>query len=110
MLLWGIQPSSEFPSASIHLRQFISVAIGALGSKAAPPQGTAKIDTTSGAELQTWMPAEYDFCGEPIFAPSTAGESIEEDDGYIITILYNDKDSVSEMVILSANDLCLYVY
>ena len=45
--------------------------VGALG--AAPPQGTAKIETTSG-ELQTWMPAEYDFCGEPIFSSST-GES-----------------------------------
>jgi all-trans-8'-apo-beta-carotenal 15,15'-oxygenase len=35
------------------------------------------------------------------------GESSGEDDGYIITVLYNGKAKESEMVILSARDLSL---
>ena len=93
------------PSVSAHRHRYCYSAIGALGTDTAPPQGIAKLDTTSG-ELRTWMPAEYEFCGEPMFAPST-GESIGEDDGYVLTVLYNGKANMSELVILAATDLSI---
>lgn len=94
------------PTVSAQRHQFIYLAIGALDSETAPPQGIAKLDTISG-EVKTWMPAEYEFCGEPMFAPSTNEGASGEDDGYIITIMYNGSAQESEMVVLSAKDLSL---
>jgi all-trans-8'-apo-beta-carotenal 15,15'-oxygenase len=94
------------PTVSAQRHQFIYTAIGALGSETAPPQGIAKLDTKSG-EVKTWMPAESEFCGEPMFAPSTNEGASGEDDGYIITIMYNGSAQESEMVVLSAKDLSL---
>lgn len=93
------------PSLSAQKHQFVYTAVGALGGDTAPPQGIAKLDTTSG-DVKTWMPEEFEFCGEPMYAPSTNSDA-REDGGYIVTILYNGKAKESEMVILSAQDLSL---
>jgi all-trans-8'-apo-beta-carotenal 15,15'-oxygenase len=72
-----------------------------LGTEVAPPQGIAKFDLEQ-KETQVWMPKEYEFCGEPMFA-ARKNASPEEDDGYILSVLYNGKSEESEMVILCAN-------
>jgi all-trans-8'-apo-beta-carotenal 15,15'-oxygenase len=92
------------PAYSAKRHCYLYMAVGALGATVAPPQGIAKLDCTSG-QLVMWMPAEYEFCGEPMFAPSI--QATAEDDGYLITILYNGKSQESEMIILSAKDLSL---
>lgn len=94
------------PAVSGKRNQFLYTAIGALGSQTAPPQGIAKLTLASG-DVQTWMPEAHEFCGEPMFAPSTNEGAAGEDDGYIITILYDGKAKESQMIILSAKDLSL---
>ena len=51
------------------------------------------------------------YVGEPVFVPREAGtgdetaSSGEEDDGYVLTIVYNREDKTSTLVILSASDI-----
>jgi len=96
------------PAGSCQKHQYIYVAVGAMGKEVAPPQGIGKFDTRTGEMIHTWMPESYEFCGEPMFAPSTDEDAgLEEDDGYILTVLYNGKMRESELIILSAKDLSL---
>jgi len=94
------------PAGSCQQHQFIYVAVGAMGKEVAPPQGIGKFDTRTG-DMLTWMPESYEFCGEPMFAPSTNDDATAEDDGYILTVLYNGKICESELIVLSAKDLSL---
>jgi carotenoid cleavage dioxygenase-like enzyme len=89
------------PSVSAQNHRYIYAAVGGLGTEVAPPQGIAKFDLEQ-KETQVWMPKEYEFCGEPMFA-ARKNASPGEDDGYILSVLYNGKTEESEMVILCAN-------
>ena len=91
------------PSVSAQNHRYIYAAVGGLGTEVAPPQGIAKFDIEK-KETQVWMPKEYEFCGEPIFA-ARKNASPDEDDGYILSVLYNGKSQESEMIILRANDI-----
>jgi len=93
---------------SCQQHQFIYLSIGALGNQVAPPQGIAKFDTTTG-KMISWMPESFEFCGEPMFVPSTKDGVTAEDEGYIMSVLYNGKLCESELIILSAKDLSLQV-
>jgi all-trans-8'-apo-beta-carotenal 15,15'-oxygenase len=57
--------------------------------------------------MASWIPESYEFCSEPIFAPSTNPELKEEDDGYLLSTLWNGKTVESELIILSAKDMSL---
>lgn len=82
--------------------KYIYAAVGAQGHERAPPQGIAKIDLETKAS-QTWYPKEYEFCGEPMFASKKSDNpTIAEDFGYIISVLFNGKDKMSEIVVLDA--------
>jgi all-trans-8'-apo-beta-carotenal 15,15'-oxygenase len=72
-----------------------------LGADVAPPQGIAKLDIDT-RQTEVWIPKEYEFCGEPMFA-SRENASPEEDDGYILSVLYNGKSKESELIILRAD-------
>jgi all-trans-8'-apo-beta-carotenal 15,15'-oxygenase len=90
------------PKFNSKKHQFVYAAIGAHGHEVAPPQGIAKINVDTKA-IQTWFPKEYEFCGEPMFA-SKKSESVDtiEDNGYIISVLFNGKEKLSEIIILDA--------
>ena len=93
------------PAVSAQKHRFVYAAIGGMGSDVAPPQGIAKFDCET-KETTTWMPQEYEFCGEPMFASKKgASDSIAEDDGYILSVLYNGKSQESEMIILDAKNI-----
>jgi len=94
------------PASSCQQHQFIYLSIGAMSNQVAPPQGIAKLDTNTG-KMITWIPKPFEFCGEPMFAPSTKEGAKAEDDGYIISVLFNGKVCESELVVLSAKDLSL---
>lgn len=82
-----------------------------------PPQGIIKIDCILKKVAGVWMPAPMEFCGEPMYAPRTAVKGSHEkkspdtvsneleDDGYILSILYNGKTMKSEVVVLNAKDI-----
>lgn len=91
------------PAVSAQKHRYVYAAVGSMGAEAAPPQGIAKFDTET-QETQSWMPQPYEFCGEPMFA-AKQGSSGAEDDGYILSVLYNGQTKESEMIILQANNI-----
>jgi all-trans-8'-apo-beta-carotenal 15,15'-oxygenase len=96
------------PSVSGQAYQYAYAAVGAMGNENAPPQGIGKINVVS-KTLEAWYPEEYEFCGEPMFAPKKSSESStsspNEDDGYIISVLLNGKEKKSEIIILDATNI-----
>ena len=90
------------PAVSGQKHQYIYAAVGGRGSEVAPPQGIAKFDVDAGIK-EVWMPEGCEFCGEPMFAPKRSRNG--EDEGYIISVLYNGKTDESEMVVLDAQNV-----
>jgi all-trans-8'-apo-beta-carotenal 15,15'-oxygenase len=92
-------------SFSTRQHKYIYMNIGGTGTKAAPPQGIAKVDCESGQRTQLWMPESYEFCGEPMYAPRQNSSNPEEDSGYILSVLFNGKKGESEIVLLEASNV-----
>jgi carotenoid cleavage dioxygenase-like enzyme len=90
-------------AVSSQKHRYIYVNIGSLGSQVAPPQGIARIDCTTG-KVERWLPKNCEFCGEPMFAIRT-GKQAQEDDGYILSVLYCGIRNESEILIFLANDI-----
>lgn len=70
----------------------------------APLQAIVKIDLATGEKL-LWSAAPQGFTGEPIFVPRPSGE--EEDDGWVLGLVYDAEYHRSDVVILNAKDLTL---
>ena len=68
----------------------------------APLQGILKYDWEKQDHI-VWSEAPHGFVSEPIFVPKPA--STEEDDGWILTLVYNGKKHCSELVILEGKTL-----
>ncbi|HEY9698188.1 MAG TPA: carotenoid oxygenase family protein [Trichocoleus sp.] len=68
----------------------------------APLQAILKADLTTG-DRQLWSAAPTGFVGEPIFVPRPNGDS--EDDGWLLTLVFDAKRDRSQIVILDAKDL-----
>eukprot|EP00562_Extubocellulus_spinifer_P031877 CAMPEP_0178711932 /NCGR_PEP_ID=MMETSP0699-20121125/18611_1 /TAXON_ID=265572 /ORGANISM="Extubocellulus spinifer, Strain CCMP396" /LENGTH=656 /DNA_ID=CAMNT_0020360647 /DNA_START=192 /DNA_END=2162 /DNA_ORIENTATION=- len=87
------------PAVSGKKHRYVYAAVGGRGSDVAPPQGIAKFNIDAGIK-EVWMPEGYEFCGEPMFAPKKTGNG--EDEGYILSVLYNGRTNESEIVVLDA--------
>ena len=68
----------------------------------APLQAILKIDPESG-EQQVWSAAPRGFVGEPVFVPRP--NATAEDDGWVLTIVYDAQCDRSDVVILDASNL-----
>lgn len=68
----------------------------------APLQGITKIDLSTGDRLISSF-APKGFVGEPIFI--TKPDATQEDDGWLITVVYNAQRHASDLVILDATNL-----
>lgn len=96
----------EFPS--IHPekvgRPYRYLYMGAADGEAgnAPLQAILKIDLES-QERQLWSAAPRGYVSEPVFVERPGGES--EDDGWLLTVVYNSTHHRSDVVILDARDL-----
>jgi all-trans-8'-apo-beta-carotenal 15,15'-oxygenase len=96
----------EFPS--IHKERvgrayrylYIGAAHGDTGN--APLQAILKIDLESGLR-QLWSAAPRGFIGEPIFVERP--NATDEDDGWVLTLVYDAVHHRSDVVILDARDL-----
>jgi len=96
---------SSNPAVSGQKYQYTYAAVGASGLVNSPPQGIAKINVDTKA-IEAWYPEEYEFCGEPMFAPKKSdNQNGIEDDGYIISVLLNGKEKKSELIILDAANI-----
>eukprot|EP01035_Chromulina_nebulosa_P019314 gene19314-25177_t len=69
-----------------------------------PLKGLLKVDIETRTD-QAWFGEIYEFLGEPLFIKKKNQEQADEDDGYIISILLNTKDMISEFVIFDAKDI-----
>lgn len=68
----------------------------------APLQAILKLDVTTGEE-QLWSAAPQGFVSEPIFVPRP--NATQEDDGWVLTLVYNAGYHQSDVVILDGRDL-----
>jgi all-trans-8'-apo-beta-carotenal 15,15'-oxygenase len=68
----------------------------------APLQAILKLDLNSGSK-QLWSAAPKGFVSEPIFVPRA--EAVKEDDGWLLTLVYDSAYHRSDLVILEAADL-----
>lgn len=80
--------------------RFVFGAIAHSDSGAGPMAGVAKVDTDSG-EVEAWLPGPTEFGGEPLFVPRDAGSG-EEDDGFLITVVFDGAAKSSYVAILDA--------
>lgn len=96
----------EFPSlhpdrtARPYRYAYIGAAHNPTGN--APLQAILKIDLTTG-ERQLWSAAPTGFVGEPVFVPRP--NSLSEDDGWLLTLVFDAKRERSQIVILDAQNL-----
>lgn len=79
---------------------FLGAAHNATGN--APLQAILKADLITG-ERQLWSAAPHGYVSEPIFIPRT--DATAEDDGWVITVVYNSAHHRSDVVILDASNL-----
>ncbi|MDB9321819.1 carotenoid oxygenase family protein [Nodularia spumigena CS-588/02] len=95
----------EFPSINPELvgRDYQYLYIGAAHGETgnAPLQALLKIDLKSG-ERQLWSAAPRGFIGEPIFVPRP--DAKKEDDGWVLSLVYDATHHRSGLVILDASD------
>jgi all-trans-8'-apo-beta-carotenal 15,15'-oxygenase len=68
----------------------------------APLQAILKIDLNSGAR-QFWSAAPKGFVSEPVFV--TCSQGTNEDDGWLLTLVYDSARHQSDVVILDARNL-----
>ena len=68
----------------------------------APLQAIEKLDLESG-ERRLWSAAPRGFVSEPVMVPRSAGS--EEDDGWLLVVVWNGARCASDLVILRAADL-----
>ena len=92
------------PNQSTQKHDQIFMAIGGLGDETAPPQGIARYDCKS-ESMDSWTPEAHEFCGEPMFAPKVGAAS--EDEGYLLTVLFDGKSEKSELLVFESNALAV---
>jgi len=97
--------SCEFPSIHpAHVgRTYRYLYVGATHTPVgnAPLQAIGKIDLDSG-ERHLWSAAPQGFVGEPVFVPRP--NSLQEDDGWVLTLVYDAAHHRSDVVILDAKN------
>jgi all-trans-8'-apo-beta-carotenal 15,15'-oxygenase len=80
--------------------------IGAIANESgnAPLQAIAKIDMETGKqEFHSFAPRG--FINEPIFVPRNADEKNAEDDGWVLTLIFDSEHNRSDLVILDAQNI-----
>lgn len=68
----------------------------------APLQAILKVDLVTG-NRQIWSAAPRGFAGEPVFVPRP--NSVAEDDGWVLALIYDAAHDRSDVVILDARNL-----
>ena len=68
----------------------------------APLQAILKLDLNSGTR-EVWSAAPKGFVSEPVFVPRP--EAMNEDDGWLLTLVYDSAHHRSDLAILDARDL-----
>lgn len=100
------QRACEFPFVNPTLigkrHRFVFLAAAHQPQGDAPQQAIIKVDPEAG-EQQFWSDAPKGFVGEPVFVPRPQAE--QEDDGWVLTLVYNAAREKSDLVILDGKNL-----
>jgi all-trans-8'-apo-beta-carotenal 15,15'-oxygenase len=80
---------------------YLGAAHAATGN--APLQALCKLDATTG-QTQLWSAAPHGFVSEPVFVPRSELEAAE-DDGWLLTLIYDGAQERSAIVILDAESM-----
>ena len=98
----------EFPGVNPdyvgHRYRYLFIGAGQEKEGNAPLQAILKLDLTTGAE-KLWSAAPSGFVSEPVFVPHPQGS--QEDEGWVMTLVYNGEKHRSELAILDARSLNL---
>jgi all-trans-8'-apo-beta-carotenal 15,15'-oxygenase len=96
----------EFPTVHPNYQgknhRYAYMGVGATTTGNSPLQGICKLDLITREKL-IWQDSPTTFIGEPHFIPHPQGD--REDDGWIVTLLYDASIDRSRYAILNANDL-----
>lgn len=82
--------------------RYLFIGVADIPTGNAPLQAILKIDWQTG-ERQIFSVAPRGFAGEPLFVPFPNG--INEDDGWLLMLMYDAAEHRSDVVILDARDL-----
>ncbi len=103
-----LERSCEFPTIHPHLvgKPYRYVYIGTVAQPQgnAPLQAILKLDLHTGKqEVHSFAPRG--FIGEPVFIPRTNHSDAPEDDGWVISVVFNAATERSQVVILDAANI-----
>jgi all-trans-8'-apo-beta-carotenal 15,15'-oxygenase len=102
---------SEFPSlhpakvGRSHRYLYLAAAHAPTGN--APNQAILKVDVET-ADRKLWSAAPWGYVGEPVFVPRHSNHTAlvgAEDDGWVLTLVFDARSDRSALVILDARDL-----
>ena len=97
--------TSVAPAVSCKPHRYVYGACGSSMTKPSPPQGLVKIDCQDETQMneQKWLGERHEWLGETIFAPKP--NCTDEDEGYLLSYLFNGVTKSSELVIFDAKDI-----
>lgn len=101
-----IERGCDFPS--VHPQwvgqenRFLYLSVTQEATNHAPVQAIMKFDQSNN-QYQMWSPGERSFAGEPVFVPRQG--TVEEDNGYLLSVVYDASIHRSYLVILDAKNL-----
>ncbi len=82
--------------------RYLFMGAGSQTTGTVPLQAIQKLDWHTG-ETQLWDAAPTGYVSEPIFVPKPQAQ--EEDEGWLLTLVYDGENHRSDVVILDASDL-----
>jgi len=97
---------SPFVSCSKH--RYVYASSGSDSKQSSPVQGVIKIDTQQEGKEDVWIGQKHEFLGENIFVPkkgAVAGAGQDEDDGYVLSFLFNGRTKSTEFVAFDAKNI-----
>lgn len=103
-----LERSCDFPSVHPSWmgreNRYLYLSVSQEKTNNAPIQAIMKYDQLTG-NYQQWTPGKRAFAGEPVFVPREG--DLEEDHGYLLSVVYDASLHRSCLVILNAQDLSL---
>lgn len=96
--------TSVNPSVSGLPHRYVFCGVGHGEASVGPMAGIGKIDMDSPTnDLDSWVPSSTEFSCQPVFVPREGGA--EEDDGYLLSVLFDGEARRSEVVVLDARSV-----
>ena len=101
-----LERSCDFPSVHPAFvgkeNRYLYLNVASQATNNAPIQAIMKYDQWNG-QYQMWSPGERSFAGEPVFVPRQ--DEVGEDNGYLLSVVYDASTHRSYLVILDAQNL-----